>query len=388
MRVNLSQAPIIDAHTHGFRAENLVAAPPEGFLDRITVMGMCFASATGVDPALASTVSAMTDHTLMAMLTRRRLADYLKSTPAEVLEARHAALKNNPQAYISGLMRDANLSALLVDDGFPLPKVNQFEMQELVGVTIHRVARIEPMIEAARRQTRSAAELEAAFRAELETAAQDPRCVAFKSIIAYRTGLDVGTPGRHEVDESYQRWQAAGWREGRDTSKPLRDHLLNVTFEIAKKYERPVHIHSGAGDTDVVLSHARPTNLGPLLTRFAAQPTVLIHSGFPWLGEATYLAALYPLAYLELSLYLPWGMLDMDRVLTQVIGAAPTNKILYGSDEASEPEILWVSAQTARLALERVLGSAVERDFMTLQEAETVGRAILSQNVLQLHGLA
>jgi predicted TIM-barrel fold metal-dependent hydrolase len=128
--------------------------------------------------------------------------------------------------------------------------------------------------------------------------------------------------------------------------------------------------------------------LGPLLTRFAAQPTVLIHSGFPWLGEATYLAALYPLAYLELSLYLPWGMLDMDRVLTQVIGAAPTNKILYGSDEASEPEILWVSAQTARLALERVLGSAVERDFMTLQEAETVGRAILSQNVLQLHGLA
>ncbi|MCB0167539.1 MAG: amidohydrolase family protein [Anaerolineae bacterium] len=388
MKINLSQAPIIDAHSHGFRAEKLVNAPPEGFLDRITVMGMCFGSATGVDPALAGAVSAMTDHTLMAMVTRRRLAAYLNCSPAELFQARHAALEADPPAYVSGLMRDANLSALLVDDGFPLPKVDQLEMQELIGVTIHRVARIEPMIEAARQQTHSAAALEEAFRAELETAAHDPRCVAFKSIIAYRTGLDVGAPTREEVDASYQRWQAAAWREGRETSKPLRDHLLNVTFEIAKKYERPVHIHSGAGDTDVVLSHARPTNLGPLLTRFAGQPTVLIHSGFPWLGEATYLASLYPLVYLELSLYLPWGMLDMDRVLTQVIGAVPTNKILYGSDEASEPEILWVSAKESRAALERVLTSAVERDFMTLPEAEQIGQAILARNVLRLHGLA
>jgi len=387
MKVDLSQAPIIDAHSHGFRAENLVSAPPEGFLDRITVMGMCFGSATGVDPALAGAVSAMTDHTLMAMLTRRRLAAYLDCSPAELFQTRHAALEADPQAYVSGLMRDANLSAMFVDDGFPLPKVDQLEMQKLVGATIHRVARIEPMIEASRQQTQTAAALEEAFRAELESAAQDPRCVAFKSIIAYRTGLDVGLPTREEVAASYQRWQTAGWREGRDTSKPLRDHLLNVTFEIAKKYERPVHIHSGAGDTDVVLSHARPTNLGPLLTRFANQPTVLIHSGFPWLGEATYLASLYPLAYLELSLYLPWGMLDMDRVLTQVIGAVPTNKILYGSDEASEPEILWISAKEGRAALERVLSSAVERDFMTTQEAEQIGQAILSRNVLRLHSL-
>lgn len=388
MRVDLSQTPIVDAHAHGFRAETLLAASPAGFLDRITVMGMCFGSASAVDPALAGAVSAMTDSTLMAMLTRRRLAAYLRTSPADLLPARHAALASDPQAYIAGLMREANLTALFIDDGFPLPKVDQLEMQELVGVPIHRVARIEPMIEAARRQTQHVADLEAAFRAELESAAQDPRCLAFKSIIAYRTGLDVGLPDRQEIAESYRRWQAAGWREGRDTSKPLRDHLLNVTFEIAKKYERPVHIHSGAGDTDVVLSHARPSNLGPLLTRFAAQPTVLIHSGFPWLGEATYLAALYPLAYLELSLYLPWGMLDMDRVLTQVIGAVPTGKILYGSDEASEPEILWISAKTARQALERVLSSAVERDFVTLPEAETIGRAILAQNVLQLHGLA
>ncbi|MCB0212124.1 MAG: amidohydrolase family protein [Anaerolineae bacterium] len=388
MRIDLSQAPIVDAHSHGFQADKLIAAPPEGFLDRITVMGMCFGSATGVNPALAGAVSSMTDHTLMAMLTRRRLAEYLACSPEALLPTRHATLAADPQAYISGLMADAHVSAMVVDDGYPLPKVDQRVMQELTGITIHRVARIEPMIEAARQQTQSAADLEAAFRAELERAVNDPRCVAFKSIIAYRTGLDVGAPSREEVAASYKRWQAADWREGRDTSKALRDHLLNVTFEIAKKYDRPVHIHSGAGDTDVVLSHARPSNLGPLLTRFADHPTVLIHSGFPWLGEATYLASLYPLAYLELSLYFPWGMLDMDRVLTQVIGAVPTNKILYGSDEASEPEIVWISAKEGRAALERVLSSAVERDFMTIDQAQSIGHNILAHNVLRAHGLA
>lgn len=385
--IDLSHVPIIDAHCHGFRAADLVAAPPEGLLDRVTVMGMCFGSATGINPALADTVSSMTGSTLMAGLTRRRLAAYLDCAPDEVLQKRHATLEDDPTAYVSGLLAEANLQGLFVDDGFPLPKVDQLEMQQLVGMPIYRVARIEPMIEAARQQTDNIVDLEEAFRAQLDEAANDPRCVAFKSIIAYRTGLDVGRPGRDEVTGSYHRWREAGWRNGRDTSKEVRDHLLNVTYEVAKRTDRPVHIHSGAGDTDVVLSHARPTHLGPLLTRFADQPTVLIHSGFPWLGEATYLAALYPLAYLELSLYLPWGMLDMDRVFNQVIGSVPTGKILYGSDEASEPEILWLSARESRAALERVLTGAVERDFMTVAEAEQIGPAILGQNVLKLHGV-
>ena len=52
-------------------------------------------------------------------------------------------------------MIDANLTGLLVDDGYPLPKVDRALMEKFSGISIHRVARIEPMIEAAKKQAKS-----------------------------------------------------------------------------------------------------------------------------------------------------------------------------------------------------------------------------------------
>ena len=74
--------------------------------------------------------------------------------------------------------------------------------------------------------------------------------------------------------------------------------------------------------------------------------------------------------------------------LETVIGAVPTAKILYGSDEASEPEVLWICAKMARLALERVLSSAVDRDHLTAPEATRIGLGILANNTVALHGIS
>jgi predicted TIM-barrel fold metal-dependent hydrolase len=216
----------------------------------------------------------------------------------------------------------------------------------------------------------------------------DPRCIAYKTVIAYRSGLDVGAPQRDDVKASYKRWRESGWRDGRATSKALRDHLLNVAYEVAGPQGRPIHIHSGAGDPDCVLSHVRPANLAPLLQRFGSQPTVLIHSGYPWVEEGTYLAAMYPMAYLEVSLFLPWVTLDADRVLSVILGSVPTSKVLYGSDEASEGEVIWLSAKLARGALERVLSRAVDLDYLNRDEAHDVGRDVLGRNALKLHALS
>jgi hypothetical protein len=105
------------------------------------------------------------------------------------------------------------------------------------------------------------------------------------------------------------------------------------------------------------------------------------------LEEATYLASIYPMAYLDLSLSLSWPTLDIDRGLNVILGSVPTNKVFYGSDTSSEPETLWLSAKLARAALERVLGRAMKRNYLTHSEAERVGRSVLADNVLRLHGL-
>ena len=125
----------------------------------------------------------------------------------------------------------------------------------------------------------------------------------------------------------------------------------------------------------------------PLLKRYMSQPVVLIHCGYPWMEETAFLAAIFPQAYVELSVMTPWSTLYIDRALELFLGSVPANKLFHGSDEASEPELIWLAARQTKGALNRVLGRAVDLDMLSLDDAGSIGRGILSQNALKLHGL-
>ena len=94
-----------------------------------------------------------------------------------------------------------------------------------------------------------------------------------------------------------------------------------------------------------------------------------------------------PFVYLELSAFLPWASVGIDRELEFLLGVAPTGKLMYGSDGV-DPEVLWVSARMTREALQRVLTGAVERDHLTAAEALHVGRNIMAENSKVLHGIS
>ena len=70
-----------------------------------------------------------------------------------------------------------------------------------------------------------------------------------------------------------------------------------------------------------------------------------------------------------------------------LLGAASPAKVLYGSDEASEPEVIWLSAQLGREALGRVLGRAVKNAWLTEAEANRIGEGVLAGNARRLHGI-
>ena len=212
--------------------------------------------------------------------------------------------------------------------------------------------------------------------------------MAFKSVIAYRTGLDVEEAAPDDYCErAFENWRADGFTETRQNAKPIRDRLLRVALRAAKRHDRPVHIHCGGGDPSVVLEHAHPQDLFPLLSQHADQPVVLIHSGWPWLEEGAYVASILPQVYLEMSITMPWGSFAVDQKLEVLLGAAPPAKILYGSDESTEPEVIWLSAQLGREALGRVLGTAVERGWLDAAEARSIGEGVLAGNVRRLHGI-
>lgn len=388
--VDLTGSPIIDNHCHGFRAADLVGLDPLGWEDRLTMMGMCFLSSGQTDPALAGQVTGLRDRTVFALTARRWLAEHLgvEPEPQALSAARAAAFGADPDGYCAGLMADQDIEAVIADDGFPQPTVLRADFERSLGVPVHRVARIEPMIVDLQALELGWLDFEAGFEARLEEAASDAHTVGFKSIIAYRTGLDVGSPTATEAGQSYERWRAAGWPKDRGPGKVVRDYCLQATLRAARRHDLVMHLHCGGGDPDIVLAHVRPQDVFGLLHDHIDQPIILIHGGYPWMAEAAYIANILPFVYLDLSEFLPWATLGIDRELEMLLGVVPAGKILYGSDEASEPEVFWVSARMAREALERVLTRSVERDFVTVAQAEEIGRSVLAGNTARLHGIA
>lgn len=385
--VDLSDVDIVDAHTHPYRTEDLRAKGSAGFDTRATFLGESFQSSSRLDPALWPLVDGLTDSTVLGIALVRWLARHLRCEPTReaVTAAREAALRADPVVYTKGLLDAAGVVAVLSDEGYPQPPIPATEFAASIGVPVHRVARLEPWILGHRDGTFD--DLVSGVVSEANEAASDTNCVAFKSIVAYRTGLDVGDPSPSEAAEAFVRWSRDEWRETREHAKPVRDFLIRRTLEVAKQSDRPFHFHCGGGDPDIDLAHATPQSLFPLLVDLQDQPILLVHSGYPWIREAAYIASVLPNVYLELSELIPWGWGQVEWALEMLVGTVPAAKLLYGSDEAGEPEGFWVSALLARPALQRVLGRFVERDYVSIDQGRQLGSLVLAGSCRKLHGI-
>jgi len=386
--VDLSGLQIVDAHTHPYRMEDLLKKGSEGFDTRATFLGESFSSSSRLDPELWPAADRLTDSTVMGITIVRWLARHLgcERTREAVAVAREAALHADPVAYTKSLLDAAGVVAVLADEGYPQPPIPAPEFAGTIGVPVHRVARLEPWILA--RRGGSFDDLVAGVETDATEAASDPNCVAYKSIVAYRTGLDVGDPSPSQAAEAFTRWRADAWGETRAHAKPVRDFLIRRTLAVARAHDRAFHFHCGGGDPDIDLEHASPKGLFPLLVDVQHQPVVLVHSGFPWVEEGAFIASVLPNVYLELSELIPWGWGQVEPALDLIVGSVPAAKIMYGSDEAGEPEGFWVAALMARAALQRVLGRLVDRDYVAVDEAHRLGELILGGSCRGLHGLS
>jgi predicted TIM-barrel fold metal-dependent hydrolase len=387
-RVDLSGVEIVDAHTHPYHLDDLVGRPSEGFDTRAMFLGEAFHSSSSVHPDLWPVADGFTDSTVYGIVLRRWLAWHLGCEPTReaVTRARAEAVEGDAVGYTRGLLDAAGVVAVLSDEGFPQPAIPADDFARTIGVPVHRVARLEPWI-LAHRDGRFD-DLISAVEADATEAAADPNCVAYKSIAAYRTGLDIGDPTIGEAREAFGRWRDDDWRENREHAKPVRDFLIRRLLAVAKENDRPVHFHCGGGDADINLAHAGPTSIFRLLVDVQDQPIVLVHSGYPWVREAAYIASILPNVYLELSELIPWGWGQVEWALEMLVGTVPAAKLLYGSDEAGEPEAFWASALLARSALERVLVKFVDRDYLDPADAERLGRLVLADACRTLHGIA
>jgi uncharacterized protein len=288
------------------------------------------------------------------------------------------------------VLEDSGVAAVLMDTGYPPEAMSIADMRHTLPCAVHEVFRIETCAQELLSHALSFENFLDAFRAALRRAAA--RCVGFKSIIAYRSGLAVlNEADAAEAARAYERVVARVQAGGspRLTEKPLLDVLFGTTLDIAQETDRPLQVHCGFGDPDIDLVQANPLLLRPVLEdgRGARASVVLLHLAYPYFREAAFMTAVWPQVHLDLSLAIPFLGPGAVAPLVEVLALAPATKLLYGSDVRGLPELFALAADWGRAALEDALGWLVDRDGMTESAAQEAGRRILSENAASLYRL-
>jgi predicted TIM-barrel fold metal-dependent hydrolase len=282
----------------------------------------------------------------------------------------------------------ARVEALLVDTGYPPAAMSLDAMRAELPCAIHEVFRIEPCAERLIARGWPFEKFRRAFEEEVSAAGE--RCVAFKTIVAYRSGLAV-TPWPMDAvlrayDTAVKRGMAGAVRL---VEKPLLDTLVLATLPIARRLRRPLQVHAGFGDPDIDLPTANPTLLRPVVENpaHADVAIVLLHMAYPYVREAAFMTAAWPQVYLDLSLALPFLGAGAVAPLTDILSLAPASKLLYGSDLSALPELFALSAIWARRALGEALDGLVTRGDLDTRAAYEVAAMILADNARRLYRL-
>jgi hypothetical protein len=375
--VDLSDIPIIDHHAHALR--KLTAPLP---LDQF----QGYFSESG-DPIIKSKY---VPDSIIWLWGIRELAGYLncEPTPEAVVAARNAL---PIQELANGMWSDQNSETLLIDYGFRgAENYTPEEQRATFNQKIEMLLRLETFAQELILEHTTFSQMLDAYIAGVENARASGH-VGLKSIIAYRTGLDIEWVTRDDAVRAFGQIKDQADRQGniRLANKPLNDFLVLTALDIAERQELPIQFHTGFGDADVDLIKANPLYMRPLLQsdKFRNVPFVLLHAAYPYVRELGYLAAMYPNVYMDISLAIPFITTEIPRMIHEAFGLTPLTKILYSSDAFSIPEIFWLANRWGRAALERVLSEIVQVGALTEAQARRAGEQILNTNSKRVYGL-
>ncbi len=385
--IDLSDSPVVDNHVHPWRATSRTLTVGElagsvAFSETArTSVRTPFLPPDELDPALARARAT----NLGVRYFLRELARFLGVAEdwEVVTAARNRAAEQDYRGWTARLFGDAGIDVLLVDEGGSRPRVTLDELGSIAPARLRRVARTDNIVRDLQPDGDPWARFLARYDEGLDAAIADG-AVAFKSVIAYRTGLDVQPVAEDEARASYDAHRSDPER----AQKGFRDFLLCRTLDVARERGVWVHIHAAVGDPDIVFERANPGNLYPLLSseRFRRNRVVLVHGGWPWVGEAAAMVAILPNLYLDVSEGALFGMPNIRQRLMEVLEAGPYSKVLYGAD-GDLPEAVWIGARRYKQVLGRVLDELQTDGFCSELEAHEIGRLILHDNAAQLYQL-
>lgn len=371
--------PLYDHHAHSLR--RVQPDTPEAFRAHFTE---------------SDSEDVVARHVVWSLFYRRALAELgeffgCAATEQAVLEAR--ARRPFP-GLTREMFADAGIGAILIDPGFrAADHYDLAALRELLPCPAGELLRLEVLAERLIPAADGWHDLRERFAAEVRAAI--PRLRGLKTIIAYRTGLDLRTPAGETGG-----WDAASlagaFREAHDAagrgrtrlaSKPLLDALLWTALEIAAERGLPVQVHTGFGDRDLDLRLANPLWLRPVFEHPPFRPItfVLLHT-YPYVREAAWLTHVYPNVAMDLSLTVPFAAHGAGDMIVEALGLAPASKVLLATDAFSIPDLFWLAGRHAREALDAALTAIRSRGYARGDDGDAIARRLLWENAVAIYG--
>lgn len=312
-----------------------------------------------------------------------------KSDEDEVLTARN---KLDADTLIEHLYRAARIDTLVLDVAYPSPTIcySPERMGQLGHCRTVKMLRLETLMQSLIVEFDDFDEVATRYSQHL-LRLRERGYVALKSIVAYRSGLNIARWTRDQAISAFQEARAT-IRDGqlRITQKPLIDYLLHAAFLQAAEQKLPIQFHTGYGDKDTDMRLGNPLQLREVLENsdYQGMSVVLLHESYPYTQLGAYLAAVYPHVYLDLSYTIPFvDRLEMLAFTRQALSIAPASKLLYSSDGISVPEMHWAAAVRGRSILGQALNDMLENDEIDEEQGYLLARQVLHDTAYTLYRL-
>jgi hypothetical protein len=376
MPLDLSAIPIVDHHCHSLLREQ--PQDDEAFRNHLTETYL-------PEMALDHVQNSLVYHWAI-----RELASFFGCAPEP--DAVHSARRERGvEAIARDVVERGNFKTWLVDSGYGTDTT--FSLGELRGIVpceIREILRLEPMIERLILAADGFDGFVDAYRAALSDL-RGAGYVGMKSVIAYRSGLQVELVDRSAAAAAFRSVHEAARRDGavRIESKPLLDYLIVAAVEESARQEVPIQFHTGLGDPDLDLTKVDPAALRVIFSdTYRAAPIVLLHSGYPYSRSMAYLAAMFPNVYAdfgEVQLFVAGR--DLRAVVRELVGLAPASKILFSTDASLIPELYWLGALAGRRTLGDVFEENIADGLIDERTAIEMAEMMLWRNAERIYGL-
>ncbi len=298
-----------------------------------------------------------------------------------VVKTRNRRTKQSLPEYVRWLYEEAQIVGTVLDSDLPVddPILNMFPGR------LMRLFQMNPALSSLLKSSSSFNELLTEFQTRLDSAISHHGFVGVKAHLAEEVGF--GTLPKPITNSLFD----AAKSGDRGAYQQVYLAVFSETLRQCQKLGVPVHLHTGltGGLWDGPVSDADPFQIVSLLRQpeFIQTRVVLLHGAYPWIQHAAAVAHALPHVWVDLSWTTPWIAQRIVECYRDAIGMMPLSKLMIGSGGHGIPEIAWLSAKTAKIALKEVLEDNIKSNLLGFPQAERIGRMILHDNAARLYGL-